>query len=69
MKKIIIPFICITLILYTTFNADKISSYIANKIGDNQKLIIEDGNEYTKSEGFKYVDISKDFVPYSIMTY
>jgi len=65
MKKIIIPFICITLILYTTFNADKISSYIANKIGDNQKLIIEDGNEYTKSEGFKYVDISKDFVPYS----
>lgn len=65
MKKLIIPLICIALILYTTFNASKISDYIANSIGDNQKLIIKDVNEYAKKEGFAYVNLSEDFIPYS----
>ncbi|MBE6148831.1 MAG: hypothetical protein E7167_05045 [Firmicutes bacterium] len=65
MKKLIILFICITLILYTTIKADKISDYIANIISDNQKLIIKEKNEYAKNEGFKYVDLSNDYIPYS----
>lgn len=65
MKKIIIPFICIAAVLYTTINSNKISDYIADKIGDNQKLIIEKANAYAKDEGFKYVDLNNDLVPYS----
>ncbi|MBQ6840592.1 MAG: hypothetical protein IJO63_00545 [Bacilli bacterium] len=65
MKKIIIPLICMALILYTTFNYDKISSYIANKISDNQKLIINEPNSYAKTEGFKFVQLSEDYIPYS----
>lgn len=65
MKKIIIPFICIAIILYTTINLNKISSYIANKISNNQTLIIKEGNEFTKTEGFKYVNLTKDYIPYS----
>ena len=65
MKKLIIPLICISILLYTTFNANKISDYIANVIGDNQKLIIKDSNEYAKSEGFKFVTLTEDYIPYS----
>lgn len=65
MKKLIVPFICIILIGYTTLNYNKFSSFIANKISDNQKLIINPSNEYAKKEGFKYVDITKDYIPYS----
>ena len=65
MKRIIIPFICIAAVLYVTLSYNKISTYIANKIGNNQKLILKDTNEYTKKEGFKYVNISEDYIPYS----
>ena len=65
MKRLIIPFICIALILYTSVNAGKISDYIANVISDNPKLIINKKNEYAKSEGFKYVSLTDSFIPYS----
>ncbi|MBE6155174.1 MAG: hypothetical protein E7164_00250 [Firmicutes bacterium] len=65
MKKIFIPLLCTILILYTSFNAGKISDYIAHVIGDNQKLIIKKANEYAKKEDFSYVTFSKDFIPYS----
>lgn len=65
MKKLFIPFICIALILYTTINYNKISEYIANVISDNPELILEEKNIYAKTEGFKYVDLSKDYIPYS----
>lgn len=65
MKKILITVICILLLLYTTFNANKISSYIASIFGDNQKLQFEKANDYAKNESYLFVSQSKDYIPYS----
>lgn len=65
MKKFIVSLICISLILYTSFNISKISTYIANMFGDNQKVQLENISIYAKNESYKFVSISDDFIPYS----
>lgn len=65
MKKFIIPFICAGLIIAISFNANRISSYIATKISSNPELVIKEKNSYVKEDNFMYVSISEDFIPYS----
>lgn len=65
LKKFIILIICLFLIGTTTIKSDKISSYIANQIGNNHKIIYETPNEYAKKEGFLYVQVTDNFIPYS----
>lgn len=65
LKKVLITLICITLVLVTSFNSNKISSYIASKISANPKLIIENKNAYAKNEGFAFVQTTENYTPYS----
>lgn len=65
MKKLIVPLICAILIILTSVSASKISSFIESKINSSQKLIINEANNFVKNEGFMYVQLTDDFVPYS----
>lgn len=65
MKKIIITIICVIALLYTSFNINKISSYIANLFGDNQIIQIEKKSIYAKNESYKFVSPTDDYIPYS----
>jgi len=65
MKKFLITIICFSLIILTMFNADKISNYIASKLSFNPTLIIKEKSKYAKSEGFSYISVTDNFVPYS----
>ena len=65
MKKMIISILCAICIIYVTFNTNKISDYISKHISNRQKLIIKEKNEYAKDEGFLFVTLNEEYVPYS----
>ena len=65
MKNLLLTFTCMALIIATSINAGKISDYLASKIGFNQKLIIEEKDEYAKDDGYLFVKTTDNFIPYS----
>lgn len=65
MKKFIVLIICLLAIGLSTIYSKKISTFISDKISNNQKLIEKEKNEYAKSEGFLFVDFDEDYIPYS----
>ncbi len=65
MKRLLVLIICGLAIFYVTKNSHKYSDFLANKITDTNQLVINDSNEYIKNDDFLYVDISKDYIPYS----
>lgn len=65
MKKFLFSAFCAFLIIASTLYSNKISDFIKEKISDNRAVILESPNTYAKNEGFKFVKISKDLIPYS----
>lgn len=65
MKKILIFLIGIVLIALCVLNVDKISDMAVKLFDNTPRPIILAGNDYTKDKGYKYINISKDYVPYS----
>lgn len=65
MKKFIILIICLCSIGITTIKSNEISSYIADKIGNNHKIIYEKPNEYAKTDSFLFIKKTDNFIPYS----
>ena len=66
MKKVtIIGLLCITLITIVVLNLDTISDKVITLIDSNPKVEIAPGNDYTKDVSYKYVSLSKDYIPYS----
>ena len=65
MKRYIIPIICYASILLILLNIDKITTFLAKNVGNNQVLTIHDANEYYKDYDFMYIKRSKDYIPYS----
>ncbi len=65
MKKYFVPMIAIIVLLLVYFNINTITETFANILESKPKLVIERDNEYTKDYSFSYVNIEKDFVPYS----
>jgi len=65
MKKtfnIILSLLIIGLLIYYI---DPITDMIANLLAGEKKVYIERENEYAKKDSFKYVSLTKDFVPYN----
>lgn len=65
MKKtfnIILSLLIIGLLIYYI---DPITDMIANLLAGEKKVYIERDNEYAKKDSFKYVSLTKDFVPYN----
>lgn len=65
MKKAFVTIICVLVVCYITFNTNSISNLIADNISNNHKLLPKDPNEYAKKEGFLFVQLSDDYIPYS----
>ena len=64
-KKNIITIICCSVILIVLININPITEALAKMLENNPTLVIADANDYTKNYGFQFVDLSKDYVPYS----
>ena len=65
MKRLLTLLICLCTIAFVTFNYNKISNYISQRISNTHKLVIRKANDYAKHDDYMFVSISKDFVPYS----
>lgn len=65
MKKIFTLILALTLIGVVTFNLDAISDFLSNIISNNHKLVIDSKNNFSKEKDYAYVQISKDYIPYS----
>ena len=65
MKKHFTLVLCLLITLIVVIKIDDISTFIARAISNNQILTISKPNNYTKKYDFKYVQNSKDYIPYS----
>lgn len=65
MKKYVVPFICLLLIIYVAVRYNSLVKFATNFFTNKQDLIILSGNEYTKNKDYLYVQRSKDYVPLS----
>lgn len=65
MKKITIPIIMIVLLVLVYLNLDSIVYSLTYILDNNQKLIIEDANQYKRSYNFSYASMDNDYIPYS----
>lgn len=65
MKKTLSLIVCLLITIVVLFNLDTLSDYLANFLSDEKKVSIASSNKYTKDYDFKYVQMSKDYVPYS----
>ncbi len=50
---------------YCVINIDKVSDIATSFFDSTPKPVILAGNDYTKNKGYKFVTLSKDYVPYS----
>lgn len=64
-KKYVVPFICLFLIVYVAIKYDSIVTFATNFFTNKQDPIILSGNEYTKEEDYLFVQRSKKFTPLS----
>ncbi len=65
MKKTLSLIICILISLLVLFNIDTISDKIALFLENNKKVSIPSPNDYYRNYDFKFVQQSKEYVPYS----
>ena len=66
MKKYTFSFILTTLIVLEIVFMNPIKEFAIKLINNRPDLIILPSNNYTKNYGFKFVQQSKDYVPYSV---
>lgn len=65
MKKTLSLIVYLAIILSVLFNMDSLSSYLANFLEAEKSFAIQRSNDYYKNYNFKFVSMSKNFVPYS----
>jgi len=65
MKKALSLIVCLLLTILVVFNLNTITEYMATFLGDDKKVYIASSNEYKKDYDFKFVQMSKEYVPYS----
>ena len=57
--------ILILIFVFLFMNVDKITDKISEALESNPKVVISDVNKYYKDKNYKYVKLSKDYIPYS----
>ncbi len=65
MRKTLSLIICILISLLVLFNIDTLSDYLANFLTDEKRVNVASPNNYYKNYDFKFVQESRDYVPYS----
>ena len=66
MKKLgFFLFFIVIIIAYCIYNMDDISKKVVDLFDSTPKPEILAGNNYTKDKGYKYVNLSEDYEPYS----
>lgn len=65
MKKTLSLLVCLGITLLVIFNLNRISDFLADFLENEKKVSIASNNEYTKDYDFKFVQMSKNYVPYS----
>ena len=65
MKRIITIICSILSIILTIIFIEPITNKLANYISENPQLVINEGNEYTKKHNYLFVQLSKNYIPYS----
>ena len=65
MKKTLELIVCLLLTILVVLNLDKITDYIATFFSEEKRVYIASSNEYKKDYEFKFVKMSKEYVPYS----
>lgn len=65
MKRLITLLICLSLILFTIIEFDTITNKIITHFTYSEKIAITNKNKYAKEKNYEYVQITKDFIPYS----
>lgn len=65
MKKTLSLIICLLVTCFVLLNMDSISNKLANFIDNEKKVALSHSNEYYKDYDFKFVNHSKDYIPYS----
>ena len=65
-KNIITSLIVILIIVYTSFNYNKIINYISSIFSKEPKVVLNEPNAYYKKVSYDYVKESKTFTPLSI---
>ncbi len=65
MKKLISILVCVIITGVIVLNLNNISDLIANFLDSDKKVSIPSSNEYKRNYEFKFVQMSKDYVPYS----
>lgn len=64
-KRIITFLICIALCLFTYTEIDAITIYAKKWFKTTPSVVLDQKNEYSKGIDYKFVSISKDFIPYN----
>lgn len=65
MKKTIGLLICLLITLLILLNMNNLSDYLADFLESEKKVYIASSNDFTKNYDFKFVRMSKDYIPYS----
>ncbi len=65
MKNILTWFFCLGAITGTIAFLNPISNKLSDLISNNNTLVFKDANIYQKKKSYGYVQLTKDFVPYS----
>lgn len=65
MKDILVGFLCIVIIGSVIYYLDPITDKLSSFFSKNNEVVILPSNEYTKNISYKYVGLSKDYIPYS----
>lgn len=64
-NNFILALSCCIIILICVFNIDKISNKLINLLDNKPSVVILPGNDYSKNNNYKFVSLSKDYIPYS----
>lgn len=65
MKKFILPGLLIIGLLLIASSLDEITDFTSSLVSSRPKVVYDSPNEYANKTDYHYVQISKDFVPYS----
>ena len=65
MKKIIVPIICIILLGITFLFINPITDTLASFISNEQVIVVNPDNLYTKDNDYLFVKRTNDYIPYS----
>ena len=65
MKNIKVPIIMLVLIILTVVFLEPITDKIVSILDSNNKIVIQNSNEYKKDYNFKYLQQKEKYIPYS----